>query len=56
MLFLMNCFGIEMVLCDLLLKTFDLTKGYLTLSQLLFGTNYVVMITEYWSWNHFHHQ
>jgi len=29
---------------------------YLTLSQLLFATNYVVMISQYWSWNHFHHQ
>ena len=26
-LFLINCFGIEMVLCDLYLKRFDLTKG-----------------------------
>jgi len=25
----MNCFGIEMVLCDLYLKRFDLTKGLL---------------------------
>jgi len=29
MLFLMNCFGIEMVLYDLYLKKFDLTKGLL---------------------------
>jgi len=29
---------------------------YLTLSQSLFGANYVVMITQYWSLNHFHHQ
>jgi len=28
-LFLINCFGIEMVLCDLYLKRFDLTKGLL---------------------------
>jgi len=28
-LFLRNCFGIEMVLCDLYLKRFDLTKGFL---------------------------
>ena len=44
-----------MVLCDLYLKRFDFTKD-LSLSQLLFGTHYVVMITQYWSWNHFHHQ
>jgi len=29
MLFLINCFGIEMMLCDLYLKRFDLTKGLL---------------------------
>jgi len=28
-LFLINCFGIEIVLCDLYLKRFDLTKGLL---------------------------
>jgi len=28
-LFRINCFGIEMVLCDLYLKRFDLTKGFL---------------------------
>jgi len=28
-LFLINCFRIEMVLCDLYLKMFDLTKGLL---------------------------
>jgi len=28
-LFLVNCFGIETVLCDLYLKRFDLTKGLL---------------------------
>jgi len=28
-LFLINCFGIEMVLCDLYLQRFDLTKGLL---------------------------
>jgi len=27
--FLINCFGIEMVLCDLYLKRFDLTKDLL---------------------------
>ena len=27
--FLMNCFGTEMVLCDLYLKRFDFTKGLL---------------------------
>ena len=26
-MFLIKCFGIEMVLCDLYLKRFDLTKG-----------------------------
>jgi len=29
---------------------------YLTLSALLFGTKCVVVITKYWSSNHFHHQ
>jgi len=29
MLFLINSFGIEIVLCDLYLKRFDLTKGLL---------------------------
>jgi len=29
---------------------------YLKLSLLLFGTNCVVVITQYWSWNCFHHQ
>jgi len=29
MLFLIDCFGIEMVLCGLYLKNFDLTKGLL---------------------------
>jgi len=47
-----------MVLCDLYLKRFDLTVCYLKLSYLLFGTNYVAVITQYWSWKHssFHHQ
>jgi len=30
--------------------TGDKRVCYLTLSQLLFGTNYVVMITQYWSY------
>ena len=56
-LFLINCFGIEMVLCDLYLKKLIWQRVcYLTLSHLLFGTNYVVIITQYWSWNHFYHQ
>jgi len=55
-LFLINCFGIEMVLCDLYLKRFDLTKGLLfDTFVLLFGTNCVVTIIQYWSSNHFHH-
>jgi len=46
-----------MVLCDLCLKRFDLTNGLLfELSELLFGTNRVVVITQFWSWNHFHQQ
>jgi len=48
-LFFINSFGIEMVLCDLYLKGLIWQRVcYLTLSQLLFGTNYVIMITQYW--------
>ena len=50
MLFLENYFGIEMVLCDFYLKRFDLTKNSLfETSQLLFGTNCVVVIIQCWS-------
>jgi len=46
-----------MVLCNLYLKRCDLTNVLLfELSQLLFGTNCVVVMTQYWSWNHFYHQ
>jgi len=46
-----------MVLCNLNLKKFYLTNGLLfELSYLLFGTNRVVVITQYWTCNPFHHQ
>ena len=49
--------GIEMMLRDLYLKRFDWTKDLLLkLLKLLFGTNCVVVITQYWSCNHFHRQ
>jgi len=54
MLFLINYFGIEFVLCDLYLTRFALTKGLLidTLFVAIF-TNSVVVITEYLNSNHF---
>jgi len=53
---LINCFGIEMVLCDSHLKRFDLTNGMLfDTFVILFGTNYVVVITQYWNSKKFHH-
>ena len=39
--FLMNCLGIELVLCDLYITRFVLTKG------LLFDTFFIVMFTNY---------
>ena len=45
-----------MVLCDLYFKRFDLTKGLLFDSfKLLFGTNCVVEIIQFWSSNYFHY-
>jgi len=44
------------VLCDLYLKRFDLTKGLLFDPFLMFVTNCLVVITQYWSSNYFHHQ
>jgi len=42
--------GIEMVLYVLYLKMFDLTKGLLcNFFSLLFSTNCVIVITQYWS-------
>ena len=42
--FLINSFEIEMVLCDLYLKRFGLTKDLLFDNfSILFGTNYVFM-------------
>jgi len=57
-LFLINCFGIEMCCCAICISRGLIWQNvcYLTISKLLFGTNYVVMITQYWSWNHFHQQ
>jgi len=53
MLFLINCFGIELVLCDLYLTRFALRKDfYGTLSSLFFA-NCVGVITEYLNSKHF---
>ena len=44
MSFLINYFGSKLVLCDLYLTMFDLTKGLsYDISSLLFGTNCVVV-------------
>jgi hypothetical protein len=40
-LFFMNCFGIELVLCDLYLKRFDLTKS------LLFDTFFITDLAQF---------
>jgi len=57
MLFLINCFRIEMVLCDLYLKRFELTKSLLFYTfSIAVWYKYAVMITQYWSWNHLNHQ
>jgi len=53
--FLVNYFGIELVLCDLYLKTFDLTKGLLcdtfliTVSNKLCRCDYSVLEFESFS-------
>ena len=42
----MNCFGIEIVLCNLYLKSFDLTKGLLFEN---FRNYCLVQIVSWWS-------
>jgi hypothetical protein len=57
--FYINSFEIELVMCDLFLTRFDLTKDLLsnlTLSSLLFFTNCVVVITKYLNPNPFQYQ
>ena len=54
-LFFLNCFGIELMLCDLNLTRFVLTKGFLfDTFFIVFFTNCVVVITEYLNSNLFH--
>ena len=58
-MFLINCFGIELVLCDLYLKRFDLTKGLLFDTFLITVWNklkFVALIIQYCSLNHLHHR
>jgi len=51
----LNCFGIELMLCDLNLTRFVLTKGFLfDTFFIVFFTNCVVVITEYLNSNLFH--
>jgi len=57
--FYINSFEIELVMCDLFLTRFDLTKDLLsnlTLSSLLFFTNCVVVMTKYLNPNPFQYQ
>jgi len=56
MLFLKNCFGIELVLCDLYLKRFFLTKGLLSDTFAIFFTNCVVVIIVFLNSNGFQYQ
>jgi len=56
-LFLVNCFGIELVLCDCISRGLIWQRVcYLTLFSLLLCTNCVVGITEYWSSSNFQYQ
>jgi len=54
---MMNCikrFGIKLVLCNLHLTRFDLTKSSVDFFSMLFCTNCGVIITEYLNVNHVH--
>jgi len=53
MLFLINCFGIELVLCDLYLIRFFLTMGLLSDTFPIFFTNCVVVIIVFLNSNGF---
>ena len=57
MFYIINCFGIELVLCDLYVTRFDLAKGLLfdTFIIAVF-TSCVVVITEYLNPNNFEYQ
>jgi len=49
--------GFQMVLLDLYLKRFDLTKDLLFKTfELVFGTNFVIVIIQYWSSNHYYYE
>ena len=55
-LFVINCFGIKLVLCDLYLNNFDLTKVFLFDTFFITVLNKLCRCNEWWISNHLHHQ